>query len=464
MPIDNVPAVQSIIEQTNLLERRFNDPLEALLAYTRLSDNEMFPNGIGETFTKTRPALFPLSAALTPLNPANNVALDNGLTDQYYPFEQYQLAINEYALSTTVNIKQDRTLIQRIFLQNVYALAENAARTLEALTSQTVHNASQSGATFCTTAVSAGQTTIHVDNLIGFDKVFSSTNSPGLPTATSGSNLVTFSVINGTTGAVKAANITGNLAVFDATNTSTMIQGGVAYGKSGTITLSSAYAGTAAVAGDTVIATDGSYVLRPNAKQNRYQLASTDVVTLQLFAQATAKLRARNVPPLPNGNYVAIIDPVVWPQLTADPAFQYATMGSMGTGYYKNALVNQTLGIEFINSTMVPAYTTNTAGVVARHAIVAGRGAMIKGTFQGHVDAARQAGDMQNSDIRLLGQQIALITRGPLDRLQQFVTQSWNWVGAFTAPTDYTSTPLIIPTTDNCRYKRFVEIEVATAY
>ena len=31
---------------------------------------------------------------------------------------------------------------------------------------------------------------------------------------------------------MKAANITGNLAVFDVTNTSTMIQGGVAYGKS----------------------------------------------------------------------------------------------------------------------------------------------------------------------------------------------------------------------------------------
>ena len=114
MAIDNVPAVQSLIEQTGLLERTFHTPLDAALAYSRLADDELFPNGIGETLTKTRPALYPLSQAFSPINPASNTGLDNGLTDAFYVYEQYQIAISEWALSTTVNIMQDRITRARL--------------------------------------------------------------------------------------------------------------------------------------------------------------------------------------------------------------------------------------------------------------------------------------------------------------------------------------------------------------
>lgn len=475
MPIDSVPAVQSIIEQTGLLERAFYNPLDAKLAYSRLADDEIFPNGIGETLTKTKPALFPLAAALTSLNPSSNTGIDNGLTDVYYPFEQFQLPINEYALSTTVNIMQDRTLIQKIFLQNYVQLGEHAGRTIDGLCSQFVHQAYDAGNTFATVAVSSG-TTLTVDNINGFDTSYSATNSPGLPVATSGSVPSQISVYNGTTGALKGV-LTVTAATASGTNTSTAFIGsgaaGVAYGRSGTLT-TSATIGISIVVGDQILASDGAYVQRPNLKSSRFQLAATDTLTLAQIAGAVAKLRARNVPTLPGtDNYLCIIDPIIWPQLLSDTAFNYATMGQMGEGYFKTSIVNRTLGVEFINSNLVPRYYTsnggatpvnNAAGVFARHAVVGGMGLLIKGTFQGSLDAARQANTMQNGDIKLIHDaKISLITRGPVDRLQEFVTQTWRWVGGFVVPTDVTSTPLVIPTTDYSRSKRAVVIEVASS-
>ena len=91
-------------------------------------------------------------------------------------------------------------------------------------------------------------------------------------------------------------------------------------------------------------------------------------------------------------------------------------------------------------------------------------GLLQRATFQGHIDSSQQARAMGNADIKFVGDvNIALITREPLDRLQEWVTQSWKWVGGFVAPTDASSTPAIIPTTDSCRYKRCVVIECANA-
>ena len=468
MPINNVPAVQDVIEQVNLLERVFHDPLEANLQYAKLADNEIFPVGIGETLTKTRPALFPTSAALTPLNPANNTGLDNGLTYQTYGFEQYVLPINEYALSAQVNVMQDYTLIQRIFLQNYRALGENAGRTIDALCANQVHNAYDAGSTFCVTTASGDATSIRVDNIVGFDTAFNSTNgdSPGVPSAVSVSNPQAIKVFTNAVPPVLVGSLSVTGVTPDVVNTSTAASVG---GVSGFLTVA---ANSLTVdAGYLLQANDGAYIARPNGKSSRYNLASTDVLDLSTIAAATAKLRARNVPPLPSGMYACIIDPIIWPQLINNTAFEYATMGSMGEGYYRTGMVSRTLGVEFVNSNMVPNFALPSGGSasgagVARHAVVAGMGLLIKGTFEGHIRAASLTNPMDNGDIRMIkgDSHIAMITRGPIDQLQEFVNQAWKWVGGFVPPTDFTSTPLIIPTTDYARYKRCVVLEVYSAY
>ena len=37
---------------------------------------------------------------------------------------------------------------------------------------------------------------------------------------------------------------------------------------------------------------------------------------------------------------------------------------------------------------------------------------------------------------------IAMVTREPIDRLQQIIAQSWYWIGGFCAPSDTLTNPL----------------------
>jgi hypothetical protein len=54
---------------------------------------------------------------------------------------------------------------------------------------------------------------------------------------------------------------------------------------------------------------------------------------------------------------------------------------------------------------------------------------------------------------------IAMVTREPIDRLQQIIAQSWYWIGGFCAPSDTTTTPTTVPTATNAAFKRAVMIE-----
>jgi hypothetical protein len=52
-----------------------------------------------------------------------------------------------------------------------------------------------------------------------------------------------------------------------------------------------------------------------------------------------------------------------------------------------------------------------------------------------------------------------MVTREPIDRLQQIIAQSWYWIGGFTAPSDVTTTNATVPTATLAAYKRAVMIE-----
>jgi aerobic-type carbon monoxide dehydrogenase small subunit (CoxS/CutS family) len=56
---------------------------------------------------------------------------------------------------------------------------------------------------------------------------------------------------------------------------------------------------------------------------------------------------------------------------------------------------------------------------------------------------------------------VAMVTREPLDRLQQIIAQSWYWIGGYCTPSDVTTTTTTIPTATNAAYKRAVMIEHA---
>jgi hypothetical protein len=55
-----------------------------------------------------------------------------------------------------------------------------------------------------------------------------------------------------------------------------------------------------------------------------------------------------------------------------------------------------------------------------------------------------------------------MVTRPPLDRFKQIVSQSWYTIKGFAVPTDVTATPEIIPTANQSYNKRAIMFEVGS--
>jgi hypothetical protein len=51
------------------------------------------------------------------------------------------------------------------------------------------------------------------------------------------------------------------------------------------------------------------------------------------------------------------------------------------------------------------------------------------------------------------------VTREALDPLKQVLTQSWTYIGGFVAPTDVTTNPTTVPTSNNSSLKRAIVVE-----
>ena len=84
-----------------------------------------------------------------------------------------------------------------------------------------------------------------------------------------------------------------------------------------------------------------------------------------------------------------------------------------------------------------------------------GQGALIEGSYAGMgADDTAPA----NSIVSIVDG-VAMVTREPVDRLQQIIAQSWYWMGGYCAPSDTTTTTATVPTANNAAFKRAVMIE-----
>jgi hypothetical protein len=132
--------------------------------------------------------------------------------------------------------------------------------------------------------------------------------------------------------------------------------------------------------------------------------------------------------------------------------------GQYGSAEVKAGKVFQLMGANFIPTTeaLTQAHPT-TAGLTVRRPILCAPGALVEGDFAGIAEKAHQITD-GNSEIQMI-ESVAQVIRGPIDRLQQIIAQSWFWIGGFTAPTDATANSTIIPTAGAQYLKRAVVIE-----
>jgi hypothetical protein len=413
MGIQNFPAALQPIIQQGFLEREFEQALTSRLGYRACADREEIAVGIGETLTKTRAGLKP--SVTTPLPAATNTNLDNGLTPSTWGVEQYTLTINHYAATTDLNMVTSRVGIASQFLQNAYVNGEQAARSLDELARNALFNAYFGGNTRVRATLTSAGPSVAVDDVRGFQTTFVN----GVPTPVSAAAPLNVSVGANTYSLIGVA--------IDGTNVSTAA---VAGGSSGVLTFASSVPVSDGTANNSVIAASASVVVRPSQRGNTAQLVSTDQLTMSCLLDAVAKLRLNAVPEI-DGVYNCYLDPVSARQLFADNDFRQLFQGATSANQvFRTGMINQFLGLRFIPTT--EAYVQqhpSIAGAYVRRPIVCGQGALIEGDFAGML-----ADDVAPNDaIVSVVDGVAMVTREPIDRLQQIVAQSWDWIDGFSA-------------------------------
>jgi hypothetical protein len=439
MGIQNFPlSLQPIIQQ-GFLEREFQAALQSRLGYRAVADREEFAVGIGETLTKTRAGLKP--SITTPLVPSTNTNLDNGLTPESFGVEQYTISLNFYAATADLNMVTSRVGIASQFLLNAAINGEQAARSLDELARNALFPAYFGGNTRVRLTLGSAGVAVSVDDIRGFTQVWAN----GVPTAVSSTNPLTVTVGS------DAYLLIG--ASADGTNVSAAPNG-----ISGVLTFGSSVTVADGTANNTVTAATASAIVRPNARANTSQILTTDTLDMATLLNAVATLRLNAVPEI-DGAYNCYLDPVSARQLFGDEAFQRLFIGATSANQvFKRGLVNDFLGLRFVPTT--EAYVTANPAIsdgLIRRPIVCGKGALIEGDF-----AAMAEADVAPKDsIISVVDGVAMVTREPIDRLQQIIAQSWYWIGGFCTPSDTTTNPTTIPTATNAAFKRAVLVEHA---
>jgi hypothetical protein len=439
MGIQNFPvALQPIIQQ-GFLAREFEQAIRSRLGYRACADREDISVGIGETLTKTRAGLKP--SVTIPIPASFNTNLDNGLVPTGWGVEQCTLIINHYASTTDLNMVTSRVGIASQFLQNAYVNGEQAARSLDELARNALFSPYFGGNTRVRTTLASASPQVAVDDIRGFQTIFfngvqSPVGSTSSMTVTIGSN--TYTLVGAAADQVNAATAPGGL--------------------SGVLTLAGNVSVQDGTVGNTVQAATASVIMRPNRRTNTSALLQSDVMSMDSVLDAMAALRMNAVPDI-GGAYNCYLDPVSARQLFADPDFQRLFIGLTSANEVFRpgmGVVNEFLGVRFVLTTeaYVQAHPT-IAGSSVRRPIMVGQGALIEGDFAGMTadDVAPHAAEIALID------GVAMVTREPLDRLQQIISQSWYWIGGFCAPSDTTTTSFTVPTATNAAFKRAVMIE-----
>ena len=437
MGIQNFPlALQPIIQQ-GFLEREFEQALKSRLGYRACADRVQIAVGIGETVTKTRVGLRP--SVTTPLQPSINTNFDNGLTPMGWGVERYTLTINHYAATTDLNMVTSRVGIASQFLQNAYANGEQAARSLDELARNALFSSYFGGNTRVRTTLGNAGTAVAIDDIRGFQNAF----VYGVQQAVSVTNPLTVAI------GINTYTLIG--ATADVTNVSTAPNGA-----SGVVTLSGNVSVSDGTAGNAVIAANASVIVRPSQRATTTALTATDTLTMSNLLDAVTKLRMNAVPEI-DGAYNCYLDPVSARQLFSDPDFKQLFQGATSANQvFRQGMTNDFLGLQFIPTTeaFVQPHPI-LPGLMVRRPIVCGQGALIEGDFAGMA-----ADDIAPKDsIVAVVDDVAMVTREPIDRLQQIIAQSWYWIGGYCAPSDTTTNPTTIPTSTNAAFKRAAMVE-----
>jgi hypothetical protein len=448
MPIENFPDALIPLIQIGILEREMEEGLDSVMAYRGTALFETIPNRVGETVTKTRKGR--KAPVTTPMVPANNTGLDNGLTPSSFSIEQYQFSIDQYGDTCDVKLMQDQVAIASEFIANARNNAVQAAQSLERIHRRKLFGAYLSGNTRVLASAAPTSTAAHVDDIRGFQTVLVT----GVVTPVSGGYPLTVYEIDSAGETRTTLTVTG--AVADGVNVSESPDG-----VSGVLTYTSDPS-QAPVADNALVAANSPIVLRSAGRLTFKHLQQTDVLTFGILQDSEAYLRDNGVPAMEDGTYHVILNNTSMRQLFSDQQFMVLFAGRDMAREYRDGQVISLTGLTLIPTTetyVVAIDNVDDTPIRIQRPIVIGAEASIQGNFEGLEIFLEQVGlDNLDGTVALVDGVLQII-REPLSRLQDDIAQTWTWIGDFAIPTDLTATVDIIPTASNSLYKRCVVIE-----
>jgi hypothetical protein len=437
-----LPTELSALLQTNQLQKEFQLGLRAKLEYRAIAEKMTFPITIGQTLTATRSGYLP--AVETPLNPATNTNLDNGLTPVVAPIEQYRISVAMYGLTQNLNLVANAFGIADQFQRNSFTNGENAARSLDTIARNALFDGYMGGNTRTTVTLGSPGPTIQVDDIRGFDQVLVNGQ---------------YISVNGSTplSVLVGSNDYNLIAVgADAINTSATFRG-----ISGTLTFATNVSILDSTQGNPVTSNFGPAIFRPNDRSTSTRLVAGDTLTMALLQDAVAYQRDNAVPDF-GGFYNCYLDNQNLTQLFRDPDFRQLYQGGYAAAEYRNSRVVETLGLRFITTTQAPvqAQVSNSGAAVnlsVRRTVICGADTLVEGTFEGQLGMPlnETSGVIHKEEI----DGAVMVVRAPIDRAGQIIAQTWYSVIGYVAPTDATANSSIIPTASNAYLKRATILE-----
>lgn len=458
MAISDFPAALQPIIQTGYLDHRFETGLRATLTFRRTADRETIGVGIGETVTKTRAGLLPAVtapinvqgvsaqvAATVTANPLLHTAakLDDGLIPVQAGFEQYTLGMFKYGSTMDLNTRTSRIAIARLFPLQAEQLGEQAARSLDGLAKNALYGAYMGGNT--SVRVASTGTSVAVDDVRGF------------LTAPQGGSMQPVTPSNPLAVVIGAGAYSITAVAVDVSNVST-----AAGGMSGVLTLATAVSAGDGAAGNPAVSGIAPSIIRPNGKATAAALTAGDKLTMSALLDAVALLRGNAVPTI-DGLYDCYVNAASQRQMFADADFRQLFQGatSEAEAFARGSIEQPFLGLRFVPTTQTPVQPhPTTAGLRVHSPIVVGQGALIEGQFEGtYAPDDGGTADIPGEEVVVDG--VRMVTRAPLDRLKEVITQSWEWIGGYCAPTDTTTSATTVASATNAALKRAVVVQHA---
>lgn len=459
--ISQDPTIRALV-QDGMLERAFHDALFPALLFRADCEAILYAGNVGDSRIFTGKGL--LTPKTNPLVPGVD------LTPSTVQYEQWIATMLKYGDSMDTYMPNSVVDIANLFLENAATLGLGAGQSMNRVVRDYMYNAALSGSTVSDVGATASAS-LHVVKLNGFTLA----RRPDLP-AGSAVQFAQVSVNNPL--AIQTFDVNGvatNANVIGYTSDNQAGPGDVI--GSGTLLLDRVV--TVPVRG-AVVALNATNIVRVAGGKSIDAITSSSLFLLSNIRAAVARFRGMNVRPQASGYYHCHLDPQSEGQIFNDAEFNRLLTSLPDSFVYQEFAIGRLLGTVFLRNSEAPSGPNGTVatnepiatelytggsptavggGVPVHYPLFSGIGS-IKEYYLNMSDLITEAGvtgkvgepKVSADGIEVNTDRIQLIIRAPLDRLQELVSTSWKFYGAYAVRTDVT-------TGDAAAFKRFVAVE-----